>query len=495
MALRIYNTLSQKKEPFRPIADGKVGMYVCGVTVYDVCHIGHARAYVAFDVVHRYLEHLGYDVTYVRNFTDVDDKIIKRAAEAETTTGELTERCIAAFHEDMAALNVAPVDVEPRVTGHIPEIIETIGRILDNGHGYVTDGDVLFSIDSFPDYARLSRRKLDEMVAGGSERVAVDERKRNPLDFVLWKASKPGEPKWASPWGDGRPGWHIECSTMSHVHLGDRFDIHGGGKDLVFPHHENEIAQSQAAFGAPPVNVWMHNGFVNVDEEKMAKSVGNFVTIRDAVGLYHPRAVRYFLLTTHYRSPINYCQDNLEEATTRIEYIFETIGKMDRWLAAGPTDGAEGEILRPELLDGVVAGFREAMDDDFNTARAIGLLSEILSFANEVIDGRNKKTKKRRYATLVRIREVLLPVLSVLGLFEDGDDPRALCEAICDRKIARLTITRDEIEARIADRTQARADRDFARADAIRDELAAHGVVLMDGPEGTCWKIGSCGLT
>ena len=493
MSLRIYNTLSQTKEAFEPLVPGKVGMYVCGVTVYDVCHIGHARVYVAFDVVHRYLEHLGYDVTYVRNFTAVDDKIIKRAAEQGTTPAELTERCIASFHEDMDMLNVAPVDAEPRVTGHIEEIIGTIQQILDNGHGYVVDGDVLFSIDSFPEYARLSRRKLDEMVAGGSERVAVDERKRNPLDFLLWKTAKPGDLNWPSPWGNGRPGWHIECSAMSSKHLGTRFDIHGGGKDLIFPHHENEIAQSEAATGEPPVRFWMHNGFVNVDEEKMAKSEGNFTTIREAVKRYHPRALRYFLLTTHYRSPINFSQDNLEEATTRIEYVFETVGKIRRWLEAGPPTSGIDDVLRPGLLDGVNDGFRAAMDDDFNTARAIGLLSELLSFANEVADARDKKTKKQRYATLVRVHEMLLPLLDVLGLFGPDEDPRTLCDGICERKLALLPIGREEIEAGIAERTAARQNKDFARADEIRRELESHGVILMDGPEGTCWRIGSCG--
>jgi cysteinyl-tRNA synthetase len=486
MALRVYNTLTQTKEPFVPLEPGRVRMYVCGVTVYDQCHMGHARAYVAFDVVYRWLKASGYEVTYVRNFTDVDDKIIKRANEIGIPARDLADRFIAEFRRDMAALGVLPVDVEPRVTDHIPEIVRTIQAIVDRGHGYESGGDVFFDIDSFPSYGALSRRKLDDMQVAVRDNVQVDERKRNPLDFVLWKASKPGEPAWDSPWGAGRPGWHIECSTMSAKHLGTVFDIHGGGKDLVFPHHENEIAQSQAASGEPPVRVWMHNGFVTVDSEKMAKSLGNFQTICGTSEQFHPLALRYFLMTTHYRSPINYSTDNLEEATRRIEYIGETLEKIDRWLAQGPGAGVD-EVLGADRIAAAETGFREAMDDDFNTAAAIGVLSDLLAFANQIADAKDKAEKKRRPATLKRIRAVLTPIFGVLGLFEGGVRP--VLEGIRDRKLSRLTISRTTIEERLAERRAAREAKDFARSDAIRDELLAEGVVVMDGPAGTTWKV------
>ncbi len=517
MALRLYNTRTLQKEEFRPLVEGKVGMYVCGVTVYDMCHIGHARAYVAFDVIYRYLRYAGYEVKYVRNFTDVDDKIIKKAAELGSDIGEVTERFIQEFYTDMAALNVAPVDLEPRVTGHIPDIIRTVERILANGHGYVVDGEVYFDIESFPPYGKLSGRKLEDMRAGASERVEQDRRKKSPFDFVLWKASKPGEPSWPSPWGDGRPGWHIECSAMSAKHLGETFDIHGGGKDLIFPHHENEVAQSETAHGCESVHYWLHNGFVNVkkpdkvEEEaatappvlpdvdtgagceqdgeagtKMSKSLGNFFTIRDATKLYHPETLRYFLLTTHYRSPILYSLENLEDATRRVEYVYETLQKMTRWLAQGAGESAIDEVLRPELVEATTQAFREAMDDDFNTARAIGSLSELITFANLVADAKDKGTKKRRHATLAAIREALAPLFGVLGLFEKA--PETVLEGIRDRRICQLSITVEEVQAALAEREAARAARDFARSDAIRDDLAARGIALMDSPEGTTWK-------
>ena len=487
MSLRIYNTLTQTKEPFEPVEPGKVRMYVCGVTVYDACHMGHARVYVAFDAVYRHLKHLGYDVTYVRNFTDVDDKIIKRANEQGISARELSDRFIGEFHADMDRLYVSPVDVEPRVTDHVADIIATIEQIIANGHGYEADGDVFYSIDSFPGYGKLSGRKVDDMRVAVRDDIQVDERKRNPLDFVLWKASKPGEPAWPSPWGDGRPGWHIECSAMSAKHLGDVFDIHGGGKDLIFPHHENEIAQSKAASGKDPVRVWMHNGFVTVDQEKMAKSLGNFKTIQGTCEQYHPMILRYFLLTTHYRSPINYSTDNLDEATGRIEYIGETLGKIDRWLAQEPGASAVDEIIAPDRIDAAAKGFAEAMDDDFNTAAAIGYLSDLMALANHVADAKDKSAKKRRHATLRRVRAVLTPILNVLGLFEE--DPQAVLDGIRDRKLSRLAISREEIEAKLAARAAAREEKDFARSDAIRDELLAAGVVLMDAFEGTTWKV------
>lgn len=480
--LRMYNTETGKKELFEPIEPGKVKMYVCGVTVYDYSHIGHARCYTAFDVVYRYLRKLGYDVKYVRNFTDVDDKIIKRANELGISTRELTDRNIAAYLEDMAALNCKEPDVQPRVTEHMPQIVALIQDIIHRGHGYVgPDGTVYFSIDSFPKYGRLSGRNLDDMMAGASERVADDPNKKNPYDFVLWKPSKPGEPQWESPWCLGRPGWHIECSAMSATHLGVTFDIHGGGKDLVFPHHENEIAQSEGASGQLFVRYWLHNGFVNVDSEKMSKSLGNFFTVREVLNVYHPEAIRMFLLSTHYRSPINYTTRNLEEATGRIEYMYQTLQKLDEALKE---EGPEGPSLLPDIqakLDSIDA----AMADDFNTAAALGHLFDLLRAANEVA-GRKKKTPGR-IATLKQVRAAVDSASQIFGILER---PAAdVLSEIRMKDVARLKLDVSEIEARIADRTAARAAKDFAASDAIRDELLAKGIALMDGPTGTAWGV------
>ncbi len=482
MELKVYNTRSRSKEPFTPLVDGEVGMYVCGVTVYDTSHIGHARCYVAVDVVYRFLQRMGYRVRYVRNFTDVDDKIIKRANELSLGTRELAEQNIDKFHEDMDALGCLRPEVEPRVTGHMEDIIALVQRIIDNGHAYVApDGAVYFSIDTWPGYLELSGRNLDDMVAGASDRVEADPNKKNPLDFVLWKPSKPGEPTWESPWGPGRPGWHIECSAMSARHLGDVFDIHGGGKDLVFPHHENEIAQSKAASGQEFARYWLHNGFVNVDQEKMSKSLGNFFTIRDVLKLYHPEAVRTFLLSTHYRSPINYSSRNLEEATGRIEYMYQTLATLDAAIEMG---GNEGENLHPET-ETVRAQILDAMRDDFNSAAALGHLFELLRAAN---DWTKKKRKLvGRITTLRRIREVVSEAAGIFGILEQ--EPAAALEAIRARDIVRLNLDVAAIEARIEERNAARQAKDFARGDAIREELAAQSVALMDGPEGTRWGV------
>lgn len=482
MPLRLYNTQTRKKEDFSPLEPGKIGMYVCGVTVYDKSHIGHARCYVAFDVVYRYLKSLDYDVRYVRNFTDVDDKIIKRANEIGMDTRELADNNIDLYHADMDALHCLRPDVEPRVTDHIPHIIELVQKIVDNGHGYVaSDGSVYFSIDSFPSYGKLSGRNLDDMVAGASERVETDENKKNPMDFVLWKPSKPGEPSWESPWGTGRPGWHIECSAMSATHLGETFDIHGGGKDLVFPHHENEIAQSEAASGKDFVNYWMHNGFVNVDSEKMSKSLGNFFTIADVLEIYHPEAIRTFLLSTHYRSPINYSNRNLEEATGRIEYMYETLDKVNQAIEMG---GVEGPNLYPDL-EKRLAGFAEAMDDDFNTAAALGHLFEMFRFANDLTT--KKKKLPGRINTLTEIRRAMAQIASILGILEE--EPVTVLEELRTRDIKRLKIDTSAVNALLEERSQARVNKDWARADEIRHELARLGVTVMDSLTGTTWKV------
>ncbi len=482
MALRVYNTETGKKELFEPMEAGKVKMYVCGVTVYDYSHIGHARCYTAFDVVFRYLKRMGFEVTYVRNFTDVDDKIIKRAHELGVTCRDLTDRNIAAYLEDMQALNCQNPDVQPRVTEHMPEIVALIQKIVERGHGYVgPDGTVYFSIDSFPKYGRLSGRNLEDMMAGASERVADDPNKKNPYDFVLWKPSKPGEPEWASPWCQGRPGWHIECSAMSATHLGVTFDIHGGGKDLVFPHHENEIAQSEGASGELFVRYWLHNGFVNVDAEKMSKSLGNFFTVRDVLKVYHPEAIRMFLLSTHYRSPINYTSRNLDEATGRIEYMYQSVQKLDEALLEEGPDG-------PALVDGLqekLGSIDVAMADDFNTAAALGHLFDLLRTANEVL-ARKKKTPGRT-ATLKQIRQAVTSAAEIFGILE-----RPATDVLAElrqKDVARLNLDVSDIEAAIVRRTEARANKDFAASDAIRNELLEKGIALMDSAQGTTWGV------
>ncbi len=480
MSLKLYNTRTRAKEPFVPLAEGKVGMYVCGVTVYDRCHIGHARAYVSFDVVQRYLRYRGYDVTYVRNFTDVDDKIIVRANERGESVTELTDRFIREYHEDMAALGVAQADVEPRVTDHVAEIVAMVQRIIERGHGYVVDGDVYFDIESYPGYLGLSGRKLDDMKAGASDRMGAEKRTRHPMDFALWKAAKPGEPAWDSPWGPGRPGWHIECSTMSAKYLGDVFDIHGGGADLVFPHHENERAQSWACSGEEFVRYWMHNGFVKIDDEKMSKSLGNFFTIRQVTERFHPESLRYFLLTTHYRSPINFFDGAITEAENRVEYLYETVAAARAWLENRP-----GTVKAADL-EAWRARFVEVMDDDFNSAAVLGILADAARALNEALAIKGKAPEKSdQIATLLATIE---EQGGVVGLC--GRDPAETLAGIQARKLARSGLDRAAIEAKVAERTAARQAKDFARGDAIRNELLALGVALMDGPEGTRWKVG-----
>lgn len=435
-------------------------MYVCGVTIYDLCHIGHGRTFVAFDVVARYLRYLGYDLTFVRNITDVDDKIIKRAAENGETCDQLTERLIADMHADFDALNMQRPDIEPRATKHIAEIIEMVQRLLDRGHAYVaSNGDVMFSVDTFKDYGKLSRQDLEQLQAGA--RVDVDEAKRNPVDFVLWKMSKPGEPSWTSPWGAGRPGWHIECSAMNSKQLGEHFDIHGGGSDLMFPHHENEIAQSCCAHDTPYVNYWMHSGMVMVDREKMSKSLGNFFTIRDVLSHYDAETVRYFLMSGHYRSQLNYSEENLKQARTALERLYTALRGLD--LSVAP---AGGEAFEER--------FRAAMDDDFNTPEAYSVLFDM---AREV-----NRLKADDLAAANALGAALRQLAGVLGLLQQ--DPEVFLQGGASADDSETA----EIEALIKARNDARAAKDWPAADAARNRLTEMGIVLEDGPQGTTWR-------
>ncbi|MCB1864821.1 MAG: cysteine--tRNA ligase [Chromatiales bacterium] len=459
--LRIHNTLTRDKQPFEPLVPGEVRMYVCGMTVYDYCHLGHARVLVVFDVVYRYLMHRGFRVTYVRNVTDIDDKIIARAAQNGEPMDALTGRFIHAMHEDADALGVLRPTHEPRATGHVDSMLEMIGRLLDNGLAYVADnGDVCYSVKDFPGYGKLSGKQLDDLRAGA--RVDVAEGKRDPLDFVLWKSAKPGEPSWPSPWGDGRPGWHIECSAMSTECLGDTFDIHGGGMDLQFPHHENEIAQSEGATGHPFVRYWMHNGFVRVNEEKMSKSLGNFFTVREVLSSYSPEEVRFFILASHYRSALNYGDEQLDAARGALTRLYTAL--------RGLPDAAPAAIVEPR------ARFTAAMDDDFNTPEAIAVLFELAREVNRV--------READPASAAALGAAMRELAGVLGLLQ-GD-----AEAYLQQGAGEGGMSADRIEALIAGRAEARRARDFARADGIRDELAAAGVTIEDGAQGTTWRRG-----
>ncbi|MDC3188573.1 cysteine--tRNA ligase [Pseudoalteromonas elyakovii] len=456
--VQIYNTLTRQKEQFKPLVDGKIDMYVCGITIYDYCHIGHARTFVGFDVIVRYLRHIGYDLKYVRNITDVDDKIIKRANENGESINDLTTRMTKAMHEDFDSLNMLRPDVEPTVTNHMDEIIAMVERLIAKGHAYVAaDGDVLFDVSTFDQYGALSQQDLTMLQAGSRVEVAQD--KQDPLDFVLWKKAKPGEPSWSSSWGEGRPGWHIECSAMSSKHLGEHFDIHGGGSDLQFPHHENEIAQSCCANNGKYVNTWIHTGMVQVNKEKMSKSLNNFFTVRDVLKEYDAESVRYFLISGHYRSQLNYSQENLEQARSSLERIYTAL----RGVTPIECDLASNEY---------VAKFRKAMDDDFNTPEALPVLFELAKELNRVKDSDAEQAGKLAY--------VLRSVAEVLGVAQQ--DPEAFLQGgQADDEVA-------HIEALIAKRNEARASKDWAAADEARDALNALGVVLEDSAGKTTWR-------
>ena len=455
--LQLFNTKTRQKERFQPLVEGKVGLYVCGITVYDLSHMGHARTYLSFDVLVRYLRHLNFDVKYVRNITDVDDKIIARANANNESAEALTERTIGMMHEDFAALNLLEPDVEPRVTGHMSEIIDVIQRLIDKEFAYQAEsGDVLFDVSKYNDYGKLSRQNLEQLQAGA--RVEVAQGKDDPLDFVLWKTAKPGEPSWTSPWGEGRPGWHIECSAMNHKHLGEHFDIHGGGSDLIFPHHENEVAQSCCAFDTPYVNTWMHTGMVQVNDEKMSKSLGNFFTLRDVLAEHDAEILRFFLMSAHYRSQLSYSQDNIDQAKSALERLYTALRGVD---VNSVTDLSYG---------GYLARFETAMNDDLNVPEAYSVLFDLARDLNKQKDNAEEAGK---------LAAVLKGIGGILGFLQR--DPEAFLQSGGDDDAA-------EIEALIKARNDARAAKDWGAADAARNRLTAMGIVLEDGAQGTTWR-------
>lgn len=475
MGLRVYNTLHGKKEEFVPLEEGKVGMYVCGPTVYDTSHIGHARSVVVFDIIFRWLKHLEYEVTYVRNFTDVDDKIIKKANESGEECKTITEKYIDEFHDEMDALNVLRPNIEPKATEHIQHIIDFIKMLIDKGKAYhVEGGDVYFSLDSFKEYGKLSGRNPDDMRAGA--RIAVDEKKRNPLDFTLWKPAKPDEPFWESPWGKGRPGWHIECSAMSYEYLGESFDIHGGGKDLIFPHHENEIAQSEAVFGVPFVKYWIHNGFVDINNEKMSKSLGNFTMIKEVLEKYSSEVIRMFLLSKHYRSPIDYSDDSMREVSLGLDRIYAFLERLEK-------AGVKTAVSRK---GGLWTDFSNAMNDDFNSAKALAYVFDAVKKGNKILDKANDAPEERDLQILDLFYNDIKATSGILGMFLM--EPESYFKAKKDRGMEDMEVDPAEIEDLIQQRTDARKNKDFSRADEIRDHLQSRNIILEDGPGGTIWK-------
>jgi len=484
--IKIYNTLTGKKEDFEPISKERVGIYACGVTVYDKCHIGHARSAVVFDTIRRYLLYKGFNVKFVKNFTDIDDKIINRANQEGVRWDEIAKKYTDAYYEDMGKLGVEPADVEPKATEHIKEIIDIVSALVQKGYAYVVDGDVYFEVSKFPQYGKLSGRKRSDMLAGA--RVEVDERKKDPMDFALWKSSKPGEPSWQSPWGAGRPGWHIECTAMSIKHLGETFDIHGGGADLIFPHHENELAQSEAYTGKPFVKYWVHNGFITVDKEKMSKSLGNFFTIEDILDKFDPEALRLFLLSTHYRSPIEFSDEQLKEAEASLDRYYTTMQRIEGFLQGHPVGTQKGkakpeaESLRKMLAE-IKTKFEDAMDDDFNTALALGHIFELIREVNRFLD---TGPALEEFGTL--IKEVLNSIKTlgnVLNIF--GRTPKEWNKSLLITK--KIGLTEEEIERLIEERKQARLEKNYPKADSIRKSLEEKNIILEDKKDMTTWKV------
>ncbi len=487
MNIQIYNTLSGKKEPLQPLEPGHVKLYVCGITSYDYCHIGHARSALAFDMIVRYLRSRGYRVTYVRNFTDIDDKIITRAAEQNTTTEELANRFIDEFYTDMDRLGIDRPDLEPKATEHIAEMIGLITELIEKGMAYPSGADVYYAVNRFPEYGKLSHRNLDDMQAGA--RISINEQKNHPMDFVLWKGSKPGEPTWNSPWGPGRPGWHIECSAMSRKYLGETFDIHGGGKDLIFPHHENEIAQSEGANGQPFVTCWIHHGFVTIRDEKMSKSLGNFLTIRDILSHYHAEILRFFIFSTHYRNPLDFSEMAMQDAAAGLERLYACVARvadlgMKETTEIGGRSISEKDI---ETLGGMETRFHQAMDNDFNTAQAQAILFDMVKIINRICKNLPPIPAATDLQILENTVQALKKLAGIMGLLQD--EAASFLAKQKEKMLAGLDINEEAILTLILERYARRAEKNWQRSDEIRDELLTRGIELKDGPDGTTWGV------
>lgn len=482
--MKVFNTLSGTKEDFVPLTTNKVGMYACGVTVYDDCHIGHARSAIVFDVIKKYLKYKGFQVKYVRNFTDIDDKIINRAKQEGVAWDVIAKRYIEEYYKDMDMLGVERADVEPKATEHIFEMIEIIKVLINKGYAYEVDGNVYFSVERFPEYGKLSKRNREEMLAGA--RVEIDERKRSPLDFALWKSSKEGEPFWESPWGRGRPGWHIECTAMSIKHLGETFDIHGGGADLLFPHHENEIAQSEAYTGKPFARYWIHNGFITIDKEKMSKSLGNFFTIKEVLKKFDPEVVRFFLLSTHYRSPIEFSDEQLREAETSLNRYYSTVIRIQEFLdkeISQKDDVSDAREIFKKYLESFRNNFEKAMDDDFNTALAFGYIFELIRETNRFLDRNPSGLSDKEL--ILRTLQLFSEIGKIFNIF--NKKPREWYLSLMKSK--NIELTEKDILEKIRERQKARKNKDWALADAIRKELEEKGIILEDKKDRTDWKV------
>ncbi len=490
--MQVFNSLTNKKEELKPINSGKIGIYTCGVTVYDLCHIGHARSIIAFDVIFRYLEYKGYNVVFVRNFTDIDDKIINKANQLGVPFNEISEKYIKEYYIDIGKLNIKKPTYEPKATDHINDMIEFVKVLIDKGYAYEVDGDVYFEVQKFKDYGKLSKKNIDDLMAGA--RIEVSEKKKNPLDFALWKKSKENEPFWDSPWGKGRPGWHLECSVMSMKYLGETFDIHGGGKDLIFPHHENEIAQSEAFSGKTFANYWIHNGFVNINKEKMSKSLGNFLTIREVTERIHPDILRFFLLTSHYRSPIDFSEENIKNAANgymRLNYSLDKLYTILNGKDIPSKDVNLKNLTKAQKklfnkLNETKENFISAMDDDFNTAQGIGYIFDFLPDLNKIIYMPNINLNEDLLKLLMMVKEFFKDISKILGLFSIAPNDFILNEK--KKFLKKNNLDEEFIKNKISQREEFRKNKQFEKADEIRNELSSFGIQLEDTPDGTIWK-------
>jgi cysteinyl-tRNA synthetase len=485
MYIKIYNTMTGKKELLQPMEQNHVRLYVCGITSYDYCHIGHARSALVFDMIVRYLRFRGFKVTFVRNFTDIDDKIIKRANERGVSVEELANQFIDEFYKDMDHLGAIRADLEPRATEHIDEMIALVSELIEKGLAYQSGTDVYFRVDRFPGYGALSGRSLEDMQAGA--RIEINEQKQHPMDFVLWKGSKPGEPKWQSPWGEGRPGWHIECSAMSRKYLDETFDIHGGGKDLIFPHHENEIAQSEGATGKRFANLWVHHGFVTIRDEKMSKSLGNFLTIREVLDKYAPEVLRLFIFSTQYRNPLDFSQTTMQEAQAGVDRIYECLSNVSGFSGgeAGTVSVVSGKDR--QKIETLAQRFVSVMDNDFNTAKALGILFDTVKVLNKIMGMFSGQPSPEDSALLQYAAVQFRELGAIMGLFQQ--DPVCYIAARKQSRLSAVDISEEEIEALVEKRNLAREAKDWGQSDAIRDTLLSHNIEIQDGPDGTIWDV------